>query len=193
MMRAPPRGSSSGLIHASRVTASRRLSALVWAVVRLMGNIEKSFNDIWGVAAEALLDRVDTLQYVGTNNSARDMDAIRQALGAEQVSYFGFSYGSELGGVWTTLFPTTVRAAVFDGATDPNSDPLRSTLQQGAGFEAALAPLGDRLRLFDDYDKLVSDMSAKVLSGDQVIFMSNGSFGSARQTLTAVLQRTRCG
>ncbi len=88
---------------------------------------------------EACLDRVDTLQYVGTNNSARDIDAIRQALGAEQVSYFGFSYGSELGGVWATLFPTTVRAAVFDGAADPNSDPLRSTLQQGAGFEAALA------------------------------------------------------
>jgi UDP-N-acetylmuramate: L-alanyl-gamma-D-glutamyl-meso-diaminopimelate ligase len=58
-------------------------------------------------------------------------------------------------------------------------------------FEAALAPLGERLRLFDDYDKLVSDISGKVLSGDQVIFMSNGGFGSARQTLTAVLQRTR--
>ncbi|MEJ2127332.1 MAG: UDP-N-acetylmuramate:L-alanyl-gamma-D-glutamyl-meso-diaminopimelate ligase [Woeseiaceae bacterium] len=60
-------------------------------------------------------------------------------------------------------------------------------------FEPSLAPLGDRLRLFDDYDQLVSDMSGKVLSGDQVIFMSNGGFGSARQTLTAVLQRTRRG
>jgi pimeloyl-ACP methyl ester carboxylesterase len=67
------------------------------------------------------------------------MDAIRQALGAEQASYFGFSYGSELGGVWATLFPSTVRAAVFDGAVDPNAGPLESTLQQGAGFEASLA------------------------------------------------------
>ena len=58
-------------------------------------------------------------------------------------------------------------------------------------FESSLAPLGSRLRLFADYDKLVTDMSAKVLSGDQVVFMSNGGFGSARQTLTAVLQRTR--
>jgi UDP-N-acetylmuramate-alanine ligase len=47
--------------------------------------------------------------------------------------------------------------------------------------------------MFKDYDNLVTDMSAKVLSGDQVIFMSNGGFGSARQTLTAVLQRTRSG
>jgi UDP-N-acetylmuramate: L-alanyl-gamma-D-glutamyl-meso-diaminopimelate ligase len=58
-------------------------------------------------------------------------------------------------------------------------------------FDEALAPLGERLRMFDDYDKLVTDMSGRLLSGDQVVFMSNGGFGSARQTLTAVLQRTR--
>ncbi len=45
--------------------------------------------------------------------------------------------------------------------------------------------------MLDDYDQLASDMSTRVLSGDQVVFMSNGGFGGARQTLTAVLQRTR--
>ena len=58
-------------------------------------------------------------------------------------------------------------------------------------FESSLDDLGDRLRLFDDYDRLVNDMSTHVARGDQVIFMSNGGFGSARQTLTAILQRTR--
>ena len=58
-------------------------------------------------------------------------------------------------------------------------------------FEAALAELGDKVRMFGDYDQLVADMSTRVLSGDQVVFMSNGGFGSARQTLTAMLQRTR--
>ena len=61
----------------------------------------------------------------------------------------------------------------------------------GEGFEDSLASVGDKLRLHRDYDQLVNDMSKKVLSGDQVIFMSNGGFGSARQTLTALLQRTR--
>ena len=61
----------------------------------------------------------------------------------------------------------------------------------GAEFEESLAPLGKKLRLHTDYDQLVNDMSTKVLSGDQVVFMSNGGFGSARQTLTALLQRTR--
>ena len=60
-----------------------------------------------------------------------------------------------------------------------------------ADFESSLESLGKKLRLYDDYDRLVNDMSTRVLGGDQVIFMSNGGFGSARQTLTALLQRTR--
>ena len=63
--------------------------------------------------------------------------------------------------------------------------------EMGDEFEASLEPLGPKLRMHTDYDKLVGDMSSKVLSGDQVVFMSNGGFGGARQTLTAVLQRTR--
>ena len=78
------------------------------------------------------------LQYVGTNNSARDMDSIRKALGETKISYFGFSYGSELGAAWVTLFPDTVRAAVLDGAADPNADFLTSGLQQSAGFENSI-------------------------------------------------------
>ena len=61
----------------------------------------------------------------------------------------------------------------------------------GDGFDASLDALGSKLTLHKDYDELVNDMSKKVLGGDQVIFMSNGGFGAARQTLTALLQRTR--
>jgi UDP-N-acetylmuramate: L-alanyl-gamma-D-glutamyl-meso-diaminopimelate ligase len=61
----------------------------------------------------------------------------------------------------------------------------------GEAFDASLAVLGEGVRVFDDYDQLVNDMSTRVRGGDQVIFMSNGSFGSARQTFTALLQRTR--
>jgi UDP-N-acetylmuramate: L-alanyl-gamma-D-glutamyl-meso-diaminopimelate ligase len=61
----------------------------------------------------------------------------------------------------------------------------------GEGFDASLDALGSKLTLHKDYDELVNDMSKKVLGGDQVIFMSNGGFGAARQTLTALLQRTR--
>lgn len=77
-------------------------------------------------------------QYVGTNNSARDIDAIRAALGEATISYLGFSYGSELGATWATLFPSTVRAAVFDGAVDPTAGVEQSGLQQAKGFEDSL-------------------------------------------------------
>jgi pimeloyl-ACP methyl ester carboxylesterase len=77
------------------------------------------------------------MSYMGTNNSARDMDSIRQALGEQKISYFGSSYGSELGATWATLFPSTVRAAVFDGAVDPTVDLTTSGVQQDAGFEQA--------------------------------------------------------
>ena len=58
-------------------------------------------------------------------------------------------------------------------------------------FDAALTPLEDRLNVFSDYDQLVNDMSRELAAGDQVVFMSNGGFGGARQTLTALLQRMR--
>ena len=80
----------------------------------------------------------DLLPYVGTNNTARDMDMIRQALGEDKISYFGFSYGSELGATWATLFPDTVRAAVLDGASDPEADWIDGVLQQNRGFEEAI-------------------------------------------------------
>jgi UDP-N-acetylmuramate: L-alanyl-gamma-D-glutamyl-meso-diaminopimelate ligase len=60
-----------------------------------------------------------------------------------------------------------------------------------ATLDEALAPLGGKLKQFRDYDQLVTDMSRTLKPGDQVVFMSNGGFGGARQTLTAVLQRTR--
>ncbi|MBT8103309.1 MAG: UDP-N-acetylmuramate:L-alanyl-gamma-D-glutamyl-meso-diaminopimelate ligase [Gammaproteobacteria bacterium] len=63
----------------------------------------------------------------------------------------------------------------------------------GDDFETALSVLGDKIRMFGDYDQLVADMSTRVVQGDQVVFMSNGGFGSARQTLTAMLQRMRGG
>ena len=50
---------------------------------------------------------------------ARDMDEIRKALGADEISYLGFSYGSALGVWYATLFPGSVRAMVVDGADNP--------------------------------------------------------------------------
>ena len=76
------------------------------------------------------------LPFISTEDSARDMDAIRNALQEETISYFGFSYGSELGVTWASLYPNTVRAMVIDGAADQTVGYLQQNLQQAAGFES---------------------------------------------------------
>ena len=62
-----------------------------------------------------------------TIDSARDMDSIRQALGVDQINYYGFSYGTYLGQVYATLFPGKMRRAVFDGTVDPRVCGTRQT------------------------------------------------------------------
>jgi pimeloyl-ACP methyl ester carboxylesterase len=89
--------------------------------------------------AECESESGEILPYVSTEASARDIDSIRQALGEDQISYFGFSYGSELGSVWIKLFPDTVRAAVIDGASDPSADYVQGGLNQAKGFERQLS------------------------------------------------------
>ena len=72
---------------------------------------------------------------------ARDMDEIRKALGAEQISYLGFSYGSTLGVWYATLFPESVRAMVVDGADNPvdkadtQQDRVDEAVEEWEGFE----------------------------------------------------------
>ncbi|MCX6521140.1 MAG: alpha/beta hydrolase [Actinobacteria bacterium] len=81
----------------------------------------------------------DLLRHLTTVDAARDMDLVRQAVGEETVSYFGWSYGTQLGAAWATLFPDTVRAAVLDGAVDPTVGRIDGLVQQAAGFDASLS------------------------------------------------------
>ncbi|MEV0488524.1 alpha/beta hydrolase [Streptomyces atratus] len=78
------------------------------------------------------------LPYVGTTDSARDMDLMRQVLGDEKLYYFGISYGTELGGVYAHLFPEKVGRAVLDGVVDPTEDYQQTSLGQAKGFQLAL-------------------------------------------------------
>ena len=80
----------------------------------------------------------DVFAHITTVASATDVDLVRQALGEETVSWFGWSYGTELGATWATLFPETVRAAVLDGAVDPTVGRVDELVQQAAGFDSAL-------------------------------------------------------
>lgn len=62
----------------------------------------------------------DLLPLVGTEYVARDLDLLRAAVGDEELTYLGFSYGTYLGTVYADLFPDRVRAMTLDGALDPD-------------------------------------------------------------------------
>ncbi|MFV0253865.1 MAG: alpha/beta hydrolase [Beutenbergiaceae bacterium] len=61
----------------------------------------------------------ERISHGSTANVARDMDLLRQAVGDEQLSYIGYSYGTVLGATYAALFPDRVRALVLDGTVDP--------------------------------------------------------------------------
>ena len=75
---------------------------------------------------------------------ARDLEEIRRALGADTISYLGYSYGSALGVWYATLFPEAVRAMVVDGADNPvdaattPEERLAQQLQETEPLEAQL-------------------------------------------------------
>lgn len=76
------------------------------------------------------------LPHLGTRDVARDMDSLRNALGQQQISYLGFSYGTSIGQIYGEMFPQRVRAMVLDGVVDvtlPGLDP-----SQAESFENSL-------------------------------------------------------
>jgi len=97
------------------------------ALVGLTGRMAKACGDKYG----------DTLRLFSTEQAARDMDAIRIAVGDEKLSYLGYSYGTLLGATYAQLFPKNIRALVLDGAVDPTQSSVASAEGQAKGFERA--------------------------------------------------------
>jgi pimeloyl-ACP methyl ester carboxylesterase len=78
------------------------------------------------------------LAQVGTRNTARDLEALRVAIGEPKLTFLGYSYGTVIGAVYAQLYPDRVRAMVLDGAVNL-SDSASSELHDNAvGFEQAL-------------------------------------------------------
>lgn len=76
----------------------------------------------------------ELLEHVDTQSAARDLDRVRQALGVDQISYLGYSYGTYLGAVYADRFPERIRAAVLDGAVGPDYAGSELTLDSESGF-----------------------------------------------------------
>ncbi|MFI0368438.1 alpha/beta hydrolase [Actinomadura sp. 1N219] len=75
------------------------------------------------------------LPHMRTTDAARDVDAIRAALGQKQISWYGFSYGTYFGATYATLYPSRVKRMVMDGNVNPKNIWYDSQLEQDKAFE----------------------------------------------------------
>lgn len=85
----------------------------------------------------------DLLPHLGTRNVARDLDAVRAAMGDEQLSLLMYSYGTAIAQVYAQEFPDRVRAMVIDGVVELGPTGVETAAAQAGGFEQALASFVD--------------------------------------------------
>jgi pimeloyl-ACP methyl ester carboxylesterase len=111
------------------------------------------------------------LANIGTVSVAKDLDAMRIALGDDKLTYLGYSYGTRIGSAYAEAYPQHVRAMILDGAVDPNADPVEADVRQSAAFQQAFndfaadcakdpsCPLGtDPAKAVDVYHSLVDPL-----------------------------------
>ncbi|MFF0150060.1 alpha/beta fold hydrolase [Micromonospora sp. NPDC005203] len=75
--------------------------------------------------------------HVDTTSAARDLDAIRAALGERQLTFHGSSYGTLLGQRYAELYPDRVRAMVLEATMDHSVDTRAFLDSQAATVQGA--------------------------------------------------------
>ncbi|GAB2840661.1 alpha/beta fold hydrolase [Lentzea nigeriaca] len=77
----------------------------------------------------------DMRPHVSTRNTARDMDSIRVALGEEKISFVGYAYGSYVGAVYGSMFPSGLDRSVLDSCVNPEWTWHEQFLSQGDAIQ----------------------------------------------------------
>jgi pimeloyl-ACP methyl ester carboxylesterase len=78
------------------------------------------------------------LPYMTTQDVARDVDSIRAAFGVAKINYYGFSYGTYIGQVYATLFPSHLRHMVLDSTVDPTGIWYTDNVDQDYAFQSRI-------------------------------------------------------
>lgn len=80
-------------------------------------------------------DENGLMSHISTANMARDLDRIRAALGEEEASYFGLSYGTALGAAYASMFPGSTDRIVLDSNIGDTFLDYEGMRRFGLGFE----------------------------------------------------------
>lgn len=95
---------------------------LVDAVPSPMIETQRAYDDTVAfnrkLAADCAEHTGPVFPHVDTGSVVRDMDAVRAALGVDQISFYGASYGTLLGEQYAQRYPRRLRALALDSVMD---------------------------------------------------------------------------
>jgi len=142
------------------------------------------------MAGACALGSPELVANMGTDQTVGDMEAIRVAMGSEQISFMGFSYGTYLGLAYAERFGPRLRAMVLDGVVDPALTLQELLAAQLAGMEPfvdAITTTADGTNLFDQA-AATPGVDPAVLSFAAITATYDPSLPSVlRQALTAAI------
>ncbi len=130
-----PRGTGRSAPVTCGLTESQRQPWKVFPYPAANGDITENIAYARQIAKQCFEHDGRMLPHITTANTARDMDRIRIALGERKISYLGYSYGTYLGAVYTTLFPHRADRFLLDSAVDSGGIWRTAFQSWGRGIE----------------------------------------------------------
>ncbi|WP_228717338.1 alpha/beta hydrolase [Allosaccharopolyspora coralli] len=112
--------------------------------------LEKFWLDKSAGYADACKANGRLLDNIKTTDNVADMNSIRNALGAERINFYGFSYGTYLGQVFGTLYPDKLRRVVMDGVVNVEDVWYQANLNQDVAFEHNIQVYFDWIARYDE-------------------------------------------
>lgn len=143
----------------------------------------------YSMACETSHASNDLLKYIGTASHARDMLEILNQMGEEKLQYWGFSYGTILGGTFAALYPDKVGRLVSDGNVDYqewyNNVHINSVRDadavMGAFYTLCHRAGPQKCALYDTTPELIKERHLSILERlriEPVIYMPPADLGS---------------
>jgi pimeloyl-ACP methyl ester carboxylesterase len=131
-------------------------------------------------------------KYINTPQVAADMNSVLDAIGQEDMWYWGQSYGTLLGQTFAGLFPNRTERMAIDGVVHQNgwyNATFQSDYKDGkrvfwglcdecikAGKEACpLAALADNA---DDLNQVIENFGNKIKANEMAVYVNATDFGS---------------
>ncbi len=128
------------------------------------------------------LKSADDLRFFTTTIAVQDLDAVRRALGAEQIDLVGASYGTRVALEYLRQFPRAVRRSVLDGVAPPDMAlPASFSLDNQAALDALLAACAAQAPCARDHPELRARFEALLASLPRTVRAAHPLTGRSEQ------------